>query len=141
MASIDSSKKIILFDGVCNLCNHTVQFVIKHDTEDVFRFAALQSALGQRLMAEHHIDTAQLSSIVLIEPGKACYMKSSAALRIAKHLKSYRWMRLFLGLPKGLRDAVYMLIANNRYRWFGKKDSCMMPTPQLSAKFLSDEIS
>ncbi len=136
MANLDPTKKIILFDGVCNLCDQTVQFIIKHDTEDCFRFASLQSDLGQKLMAERHIDTTQLKSIVLIEPGHAYYMKSSAALHIAKHLKAYRWMGVFLHLPQSFRDAIYMLISNNRYRWFGKKNSCMLPTAHLKAKFL-----
>ncbi len=132
-----SGKKIILFDGVCNLCNGAVQFIIKRDGGDRFRFAALQSELGQELCRARHIDTTQIDSIILIDPGIAYYVKSDAALEIARELRGYGWMPLMLGwIPRGVRDAVYDLVARNRYRWFGKKDQCMIPTPELQKKFL-----
>jgi len=134
---VEPGKKIVLFDGVCNLCNGAVQFVIRRDRRDRFRFAALQSELGQELCRARHIDTSQVDSIVLIDPGVAYYIKSDAALEIARDLNGYGWMPLMLGwIPRGVRDAVYDLVARNRYRWFGKKDQCMIPTPDLQQKFL-----
>lgn len=130
-------KKIILFDGVCNLCNSSVQFVIKRDKKDIFRFAALQSEMGQALVKERGINTEEVDSIILIEPQIAYYTKSDAALKIAK-LLSGGWplLGILLGLPKGFRDWVYDWVARNRYQWFGKKDSCMIPTEALKGKFL-----
>lgn len=131
--------KIVLFDGVCNLCNSAVQRIIKRDQDDIFRFAALQSELGQKLVAERKIDTSKIDSFILIEPGVAYYVKSSAALRIGKHLKGYRTISSVLNLiPRGLRNIVYDFVARNRYGWYGKKDQCMIPTQELKAKFLSD---
>ncbi|MFC6860847.1 thiol-disulfide oxidoreductase DCC family protein [Zunongwangia atlantica] len=135
--NIPKNKKIILFDGVCNLCNDAVIFIIKHDKNDKFRFASLQSDLGRQLLEERNIDPNYLDSIILIEPGIAWYEKSDAALEISKDLSGfYQGLKIFKFLPKGFRDAVYNGIANNRYKWFGKKESCMIPTPELKAKFL-----
>lgn len=134
---VEPGKKIVLFDGVCNLCNGAVQFIIRRDRRDRFRFAALQSKLGQELCQARHIDTQQVDSIILIDPGVAYYIKSDAALEIARDLKGYAWMPMLLGwIPLGVRDAVYDLVARNRYRWFGRKDQCMIPTPDLQQKFL-----
>ncbi|MGM0391360.1 MAG: thiol-disulfide oxidoreductase DCC family protein [Bacteroidota bacterium] len=134
---LPKDKKIILFDGVCNLCNNSVNFIIEHDKKDVFRFASLQSEIGRKLTSERGIDSDELDSIVLIEPGVAYFKKSTAALEISKELSGgYSMLKYFSFLPEGLRDGVYDLIANNRYKWFGKKDSCMIPTPELKAKFL-----
>ena len=132
----EKKHKIILFDGVCNLCNSSVTFAIKRDKNDIFRFAALQSEIGMQLISKFKIDTSQTDSIILIE-GNKYYEKSSAALHIAKHL-SGGWPLLygFIILPKFIRNAVYDFIAKNRYKWFGKKESCMIPTPELQAKFL-----
>jgi len=132
-----SKKKIILFDGVCNLCNRTIQWIIKRDEKDLFRFAALQSDVGKKLTTERNIDTKKIDSIILVEPGVAYYIKSTAALKIGRHLKGYRTMSRVLNLiPSGLRNIVYDFVARNRYRWYGKKDQCMLPTPELKAKFL-----
>lgn len=134
---LESGKKIILFDGVCNLCNGTVQFVIRRDRGDRFRFVPLQSELGQELSRARHIDTSEVDSIILIDPGTAYYIKSDAALEIVRELHGYGWMPFVLGwIPRSLRDAVYDLVARNRYRWFGRKDACMVPTPELQKKFL-----
>ncbi|HET8887084.1 MAG TPA: thiol-disulfide oxidoreductase DCC family protein [Salinimicrobium sp.] len=131
------NKKIVLFDGVCNLCDRTVQKIIKHDKKDVFRFASLQSEIGQKLMKERGLDTTELNSIILIEPGVAYYQKSSAALEIAKHLSGgYSLLSYFSFLPEGFRDSVYDYVAKNRYKWYGKKDNCLIPTPELKGKFL-----
>ena len=134
---METNKKIILFDGVCNLCNTTVQRVIKADNEDIFRFAPLQSELGQRLIQERAINTKEIDSIILIEPDIAYYTKSDAALQIGKFLKRYRTLSRFLMFfPEGLRNFIYDFVARNRYKWYGKKDACMIPTPELQAKFL-----
>jgi len=131
-----TDKKIILFDGVCNLCNSSVTFVIKRDKKDAFRFAALQSDVGQQLIAKFNIDTAQTDSIILIDNDKA-YVKSSAALRAARSLSGV-WPLLygFMIVPRFLRNWVYDYIAKNRYKWYGQRESCMIPTPELKAKFL-----
>jgi len=131
-----NEHKIILFDGVCNLCNGSVLFVIKRDPKDQFRFAALQSEVGQELIAKYQIDTAHTDSIVLIENNKA-YVKSTAALRVARELTG-GWPMLsgFLIVPAVIRNWVYDFIAHNRYKWYGKQDSCMIPTPELKEKFL-----
>ena len=133
----DNNKQIILFDGVCNLCNSSVQFIIKRDKKDIFRFAALQSDIGQELVRKRGIDTSMVDSIILIQPEVAYYVKSDAALRIARSLSGF-WpaLGIFLWLPSGLRDLVYDLVAKNRYKVFGKRDACMIPTPELKEKFL-----
>ncbi|HET8809584.1 MAG TPA: thiol-disulfide oxidoreductase DCC family protein [Flavobacteriaceae bacterium] len=136
MKEIPQNKKIVLFDGVCNLCNKAVTFIIEHDKKDVFRFASLQSEIGEKLTQERGIDTTKVDSIVLIDPGNAYFVKSSAALEIAKELSGYSWMRFFLYLPESFRNFIYDIIAKNRYGWFGKKDNCMIPTPELKEKFL-----
>lgn len=129
-------KKIILFDGVCNLCNGAVVFIIKRDKKDRYRFAALQSDTGREYTAGYRVDTSETDSMVLIENDR-CHTKSSAALRIARHLSgAYPLLYGFIILPKGIRDRLYDIIANNRYRWFGRKDRCMIPTPELKKKFL-----
>ena len=128
--------KIILFDGVCNLCNGAVNFVIERDKKNVFKFAALQSEVGRELASKYEIDTAALDSIILID-GDTHYEKSTAALRIARELSGgYPLLYGFMVLPKFLRNAVYDYIARNRYKWFGKKEECMLPTPELKSRFL-----
>lgn len=132
------NKKIILFDGVCNLCNGFIQFIIKRDTDDVFRYASLQGEIGQKLLLERNIDTLTTDSVVLIEPGVAYYVKSDAALQIGSYLKGYGFIsRILYLIPSSLRNIVYDLIAQYRYAWFGKKDACMVPSPELKDKFLS----
>ncbi|UNY98087.1 thiol-disulfide oxidoreductase DCC family protein [Zhouia spongiae] len=135
---IPKNKKIILFDGVCNLCNNAVQYIIKKDKKDVFRFASLQSDIGLQLAKERGIDTGQVDSIVMIDPGNAYYVKSTAALEIAKDLGGfYAFLApVLLYIPTRLRDIGYDFIARNRYKWYGKKDQCMIPTAELKEKFL-----
>ena len=129
--------KIILFDGVCNLCNGAVQWIIRRDKEDVFRFASLQSEVGRELTRSRQIDTDRVDSIILIDPGVAYYIKSDAALEIARNLKGYKVLPALFGwIPKSIRDGIYDLVARNRYRMFGKKQECMVPTPDLKDKFL-----
>lgn len=128
--------KIILFDGVCNLCNGAINFIIKHDPSAQFKFASLQGETGQRLLKNHQINSAETDSIVLVD-GDRVSVKSSAALRIAKYLnKGYPLLFGFMIVPKFIRNAVYDYIARNRYKWFGKKESCMIPTPELKSRFL-----
>ncbi|HEX7366882.1 MAG TPA: DCC1-like thiol-disulfide oxidoreductase family protein [Pelobium sp.] len=126
---------IILFDGVCNLCDGFVQRIIASDKKDFFRFASLQSETAQALL-KNHPNLKGLKSIVYLENNEV-FTKSSAALKIAAHL-SGSWNLLSIGyiFPLFLRNGVYDLIAKYRYNWFGKKDQCMVPTPQIKAKFL-----
>lgn len=134
---LTKDKKIILFDGVCNLCDASIQYVIKHDKDDVFRFVALQSELGQKLLKHIGINPIHIDSIVLYEPGIAYYYKSTAALQIAKGLKGiFTVATVFQILPTGFRDLIYEYVAKNRYQWYGKKESCLVPTPALKSKFL-----
>ncbi|WP_348824818.1 thiol-disulfide oxidoreductase DCC family protein [Flavobacterium aestuarii] len=137
LAKTVANKKIILFDGVCNLCNSAVQFVIKHDRKDIFRFVALQSELGQQILKYIGVNPVNIDSIVLYEPGKAYYYKSSAAIEIARSIGGFWHLgTVFRIIPTAIRNLLYDYIANNRYKWYGKKESCMIPTPGLKIKFL-----
>lgn len=132
----DHPKAIILFDGVCNMCNASVNYVMDHDPADHFRFASLQSEVGSALAAKHGIDTARLSTIVLIEGGQA-YIRSTAALRICRRLTGpMKLLWPLIILPAPLRDLGYRLIAKSRYRLFGKRDACRLPTEADRARFL-----
>jgi len=133
------NKKTILFDGVCNLCNGAITFIIQRDKNDKFRYAPLQSEVGKNLAAKHKIDLDKVDSIILVNEDQA-YAKSTAALRIAKQLSGgWPLLTVFLILPTFLRNSVYDFIARNRYKWFGKKEACMIPTPELKSKFLDYE--
>lgn len=130
-------KKIILFDGVCNLCESSVLFVIKYDKKDEFRFVALQSDLGKKIIQHIGMDFKHIDSIVLYEPGIAYYYKSQAALEIAKSLGGFfHFGTLFRIIPNGIRNWVYDYVAKNRYVWYGKKALCLIPTPEIQSKFL-----
>ncbi|RRB04589.1 thiol-disulfide oxidoreductase DCC family protein [Larkinella rosea] len=128
--------EIIVFDGVCNLCNGAVNFIIDHDPKNRFRFVALQSETGQELLNRYPSANGPVDSIVLIRNGQS-FVKSDAALAIARCLSGV-WpvLTIFRIIPRFLRDAVYDLIARNRYRFFGKQDACRLPTPELRARFL-----
>lgn len=136
MEDIPQDKKIILFDGVCNLCNSSVQYIIKRDTKDLFRFVSLQSELGQKILKHLGISQRNIDSIVLYCPGRAYYYKSGAIIEIAKALPYFNWFTVFRLVPTSLRDAIYDFIAKYRYKWYGKQESCMIPTPELKGKFL-----
>lgn len=129
-------EPIVLFDGVCNLCNGAVQFIIKRDKEKKFRFASLQSESGQKFLNQYGLPTASFNSFVLIV-GDRYFIKSTAVLNVLKELGGISKMfYAFIILPKPLRDFVYDLIAKSRYQLFGKNDSCMVPTPDLRQRFL-----
>jgi predicted DCC family thiol-disulfide oxidoreductase YuxK len=128
---------VIFFDGVCNLCTGSVQFIIKHDPKHYFRFASLQSELGQQFLQQNGLSADNFDSFIVWEEGKY-YTESTAALRVAKKLNGI-WPGLyaFILLPGFIRNSVYRLIARNRYRWFGKKEACWVPTPELNSLFIS----
>jgi predicted DCC family thiol-disulfide oxidoreductase YuxK len=137
MLNFPPNKKIILFDGVCNLCDSAVQFVIQNDKKDVFRFVALQSELGQDILKHIGIADKNIDSIILYEPGIAYYYKSSAAIQIAKSLGGFfQFGTIFRIIPTGISNQLYDYIAKNRYKWYGKKEICMIPTLELKSKFL-----
>ncbi len=130
------NQRVILFDGVCNLCNWAVQFVLKHDKKEVFKFAALQSEYATKQLADQGSPKNNMESLVLIENGKI-YRQSTAALRIAKQLSGgWKLLQMFLILPKFIRDPIYNFIARRRYRWFGKRAECRVPSPELKKRFL-----
>ena len=135
--NIPKDKKLILFDGVCNLCNSSVLFVIKRDKKEVFMYAPLQSEVGKQLIETYNIDTSYIDSIILYNPEKGVFYKSTAALKVASELTfPTNLLSVFLIIPNFIRNWVYDFIAKNRYKWYGKKDACMIPTPELKSKFL-----
>jgi predicted DCC family thiol-disulfide oxidoreductase YuxK len=132
----DVSKKIVLFDGVCNLCSNSVQFILKRDKKNQFLFGSLQGNAGQEYLAKFNLPANTFNSFMLVEED-TLYTKSTGALRMLKHLGgSWSLLYAFIIVPRFVRDAVYDWIAGNRYKWFGKKDECWIPTPALKAKFL-----
>lgn len=129
-------NSIVLFDGVCNFCNGAVNFIIRHDREGRFKFAPLQSEIGEGLKREYSIP-GDTDSLVLVENGKA-YTHSTGALKIAKGLGGiWQFGHAFIIVPKTIRDWFYKTFAKNRYKWFGKKDVCMIPTPEIRERFLT----
>lgn len=131
------SHPILLFDGVCNLCNNWIQFVIERDPDARFRFAPLQSEIAQNLLSECGYQGEALDSVVLIENGEY-YAKSSAVIRTARHLGgAYRLLGPFRFVPARVRNVCYDFVANRRYGWFGKREQCMMPTPDIRERFLA----
>jgi predicted DCC family thiol-disulfide oxidoreductase YuxK len=129
--------RIVLFDGVCNLCTGAVQFIIRRDRRAVFKFASLQSDLGRRLCAEHGGDPDAMQSILVLAGGRL-YARSDAALEIAGQLDGpWRLAVVFKIVPRPVRDWVYSIVARNRYRWFGRREVCMMPTDDIVARFMA----
>ncbi len=127
---------VILFDGVCNFCNGAINFVMKQDRKGVFRFAPLQSEAGQKLLEQHDLSTKDFDSFVLIDEGKV-YKKSSASLKVMSYLPwPWKPAQIFWIIPTPFRNAIYDFVAKNRYKWFGKKEECMIPTPELRKRFL-----
>ncbi|MFL0352663.1 thiol-disulfide oxidoreductase DCC family protein [Xanthomarina sp. GH4-25] len=138
MIELEQNKQLILFDGVCNLCNASVQYVIKHDKNNEFMFAPLQGETGKKIINHYKIDTSKIDSIILYTNTNKIYFKSTAALKIASKLGfPTNLLRVFLIVPAFIRNWVYNYIAKNRYKWYGKQNECMIPTENLKAKFLN----
>lgn len=130
-------NKIILFDGVCNLCNATVNFIIRNDPKQLFKFAPLQSAFGQEILKNSGLSILKLETVILIE-NKELFIKSTAALKIAKDLKGFwKVFYVLMIIPKPVRDFFYDLVAKNRYTLFGRKKSCMIPDKETIMRFIS----
>ena len=130
------SHPILLFDGVCNLCNGFVQFMLTRDPEGIFQFASLQSEEGRSLLLEYGLDPEGMDTVVLIENGQA-YTHSDVPLRVAPRLAGFwGWVSIFKYVPRSWRNAIYRWVAANRYRWFGKQESCIMPRPEWKERFL-----
>ncbi len=135
-STLSTNQKIILFDGVCNLCNGFVQFVLKIDTHKIFLFSSLQSEFGQNVLKRNLLSSTELTSVILLDKHKI-YKKSEAVLQLFRLLGGF-WSVLYLLIiiPSPIRDWVYTKIAQNRYSWFGKKESCWLPTPELKSRFI-----
>lgn len=130
------NEPVILFDGVCNLCNGAVDFILRHEATDELRFAALQSEVGARLAKGCGLGGGEMETLVLVE-GERCYTQSAAALRIANHLKyPWRLLSILILVPRPWRDRIYAYIARRRYLWFGKRDTCRLPTAEEKSRFL-----
>jgi len=130
-----ANNPVIFFDGVCNLCNASVQFAIKHDKKNVFKFTALQGAYAKKILPQFSVDLNKIDSIILIE-NEQLYTKSTAALKIARRLSGlWPMLYVFIIIPKFIRDWFYDFIAKNRYKFWGKQESCWVPTPDLQSKF------
>ncbi|HSF45866.1 MAG TPA: thiol-disulfide oxidoreductase DCC family protein [Chitinophagaceae bacterium] len=130
------SAPVIYFDGVCNLCSGAVQFILKHDKKNIFRFASLQGAAGQSMLAENNFPADHFKTFILEENGRI-FTRSTAALRIAKLLGGpWSFLYGFIIVPPFFRDSIYNLISKNRYTWFGRKEACWLPTPEWQHRFL-----
>ncbi|MDX8555016.1 DUF393 domain-containing protein [Tenacibaculum sp. 1B UA] len=137
MNNLPSNKKVILFDGVCNFCNDSVLKVIKYDTKNKFVFTSLQSDIGKEITQYLGVDTSKIDSIILYEPNVSYDIKSSAALKIMNGFGGiWKLTQFFWIFPESFRNLVYDYIAKNRYKWFGKKDACMIPSKEIQEKFL-----
>lgn len=137
---MEKHNHIVLFDGVCNLCQSSVQFLLKHDKKGVLRYASLQSKFGRELLQkyQHQVDTNKIDSIVFVSDGRA-YIESAAALEIAGFLDyPFNFLQIFWFFPKFIRNPIYRWVARNRYKWFGKEETCMLPTEDISARFLDN---
>ncbi|HLK30518.1 MAG TPA: thiol-disulfide oxidoreductase DCC family protein [Puia sp.] len=133
---MNEEKKIVLFDGVCNLCSGSVQFILKRDKKNQFLFGSLQGKAGQAYLQKFNLPADEFNSFMLVE-GDQLYTRSSGALRMMKYLGGgWKLLYAFIIVPKFIRDAVYNFIAKNRYKWFGKKEECWIPTPEWKTKFL-----
>lgn len=131
----DQSQLVILFDGVCNLCNGFVNFLIDRDPENQFKFASLQSEFGEKILVKTQMQTDEYQSVLVLEGGEV-FTKSSAVFKVIERLPKWRWLRFLKIFPTCFLDTIYGLIAQNRYRIFGKRDSCRIPTPELRERFL-----
>lgn len=137
--NLPKGKSIILFDGICNYCNTKVNYIIKHDVNDKFRFATIQSEIGQEIIKYLGVN-ANIDSIILYQPGIAYYIKSEAVFIILNSIKSnYKIVSILNFIPKSILDLLYDYVAKNRYLWYGKKESCMIPTQEIKNKFLNKQ--
>lgn len=135
---MSETHPIVVFDGVCNFCSSTVQFILKNDVAGRIRFTPFQSPLGRSLVESHSLDPNDVDSLLFV-CGDNAFVRSDAALEIARDLSwRWRWLRVFRIVPRVLRDAVYNVIARNRYRWFGKHESCFIPTKEIRDRFLDE---
>jgi predicted DCC family thiol-disulfide oxidoreductase YuxK len=133
---VNTPEPVILFDGVCNFCNGAINFLIRQDRKGLFRFAPLQSAAAHSLLEQYQIPKKEFQSFVLIQSGQV-YQKSTAALKVLNRLPWYwKALQVLWLIPKSLRDAIYDFIARNRYKWFGRKEECMVPTVEMRNRFL-----
>jgi len=133
-------ERVVIFDGICNLCEFSVRFIAERDTEGRFTFTPAQSPLGKKLLQRHGMEKDALNSVVLVKNGRALD-RSTAALAIASELDgAWKLLGCFSLIPKSLRDFLYDVIARNRYRWFGKKNHCMVPSATLRARFLENDV-
>jgi len=131
------SYDLVLFDGVCNFCNSSINFVIDHDSQKRFKFASLQSEVGQQYLAQFSRNKKDFDSVLLVKNGRV-FEKSDAALHIARHLDgAWKWLYFLRWVPRVVRDRIYDLVAKNRYRIFGKSDACRLPNPELRERFLA----
>jgi len=138
MIILPENKQLILFDGVCNLCNSSINYVIKHDKNNVFMFAPLQGETGKQIIEKYNLDTSKTDSILLYSKENGLKIKSSAAMAIASQLGFPRNILIvFFIVPPFIRNWVYDYIAKNRYKWYGKQNECMIPTEKLKSKFLN----
>jgi predicted DCC family thiol-disulfide oxidoreductase YuxK len=129
-------QPVLLFDGLCNLCNSSVQFILKNEKNHNLKFAAIQSETGEKLLTHYKIDPNETNSVILIS-GNHVYTASDAVLKLTHHLKfPYSLGKILVVVPKVIRDFFYKQVAQNRYKWFGKRESCMIPTPQFRKRFL-----
>jgi predicted DCC family thiol-disulfide oxidoreductase YuxK len=129
-------QPVLLFDGVCNLCNSSVQFILKHEKNQNLKFAAIQSEAGEKLLTHYRLDSNQTNSVILISENYV-YTASDAVLKLTQYLKfPYSSGKILMVVPKTIRDFFYKKVAHNRYNWFGKRESCMVPTPELRKRFL-----
>lgn len=136
IVDLPKDKAVILFDGVCNVCNGFVQFMIPRDPKGYFKFASLQSEIGQQILKAYDLPAEELSTVILVEGGKV-YTHSDVAIRASRHMSGL-WpaFSIFSVVPRFLRDGIYNWIARNRYRWFGQREQCMIPTPDIRQRFL-----
>jgi predicted DCC family thiol-disulfide oxidoreductase YuxK len=129
---------VVIFDGVCNLCSHTVQFIVAHERAPTISFASMQSSAGARLMRQFGLDPNDAKTFVLVEE-RAPYVRSEAAIRISRHLRMpWRLLGLVRFIPRRVRDYAYDTVARNRYRWFGRREYCMVPSSSIAGRFLSE---
>ncbi len=134
------TKRIIIFDGICNFCARSVQFIIKHDPESKFKFTAFQTKAGKKILETQGLSPKNVETFLLIKDEKL-YTKSDAALEIAKDLKGFKKsLFVFKVLPKNIRNWLYSILAKNRYKLFGKRDHCLVPTDNIKARFIENEI-